>query len=98
MSAPRVLFVLPARGASGGANSVVQECIGLSRIGCTVGLAVSARHSYEFGANYPELADSDVDLHFYATPKELGQQLRGYEVAVATVNDSVFEIADGIEH
>jgi glycosyltransferase involved in cell wall biosynthesis len=97
MTAPRILFVLPARGASGGANSVVQECIGLSRIGCRMGLAVPSKHTFEFGLNYPELRSSTVDVQFYEDTKQLAQIMPGYDVVTATINNSVPEIAAAIQ-
>ena len=98
MSGPSILFVLPVRGASGGANSVVQEALGLGRLGCRMGIAVSTRHAVEFGANYPELSGSPVSVHLYGDTADLAGALGRYEIAVATVNNSVFEIqsaADG---
>lgn len=96
MTAPRILFVLPARGASGGANSVVQECIGLSRVGCRVGLAAPARHTFEFGMNYPELAASTVEVEFYDDDEQLGRIIPAYDVVTATINNSVTEIASAM--
>ena len=97
MSAPRILFVLPARGASGGANSVVQECIGLSRIGCRIGLAAPSKYAFELGLNYPELAASSVDVQFYEDVEQLGRIMSSYEVVTATINNSVSEIASAME-
>ena len=97
MTAPRILFVLPARGASGGANSVVQECIGLSRIGCRMGLAVPAKHTFEFGQNYPELTDSTVDVQFYKDNDDLARIIPAYDVVTATINNSIPEIATAVQ-
>ena len=97
MTAPRILFVLPARGASGGANSVVQECIGLSRIGCRMGLAVPSKHTFEFGQNYPELSASGVDVQFYRDVEQLSRIMSSYDVVTATINNSISEIASAMQ-
>lgn len=94
MTQPRLLFVLPAKGASGGANSVVQEAMGLARFGLAVAIAVNHDNVGKFTANYPELQPRGVAVLPYADPRALGALLGQADVVCATTNGSVREIAE----
>ena len=78
----QVLFVLPVRGGSGGANSVVQEVHGMRSLGIGARVATHARYLEPFERFYPEYLDhflffdSDNDLRALAAP---------YQVIVATL-------------
>src|SRR5688500_17379038 len=92
MGAPDIVFVLPAAGASGGANSVVQESVGLAELGVPVRIAVDERHYGLFDANYPELEAMALSVVRYASDEDLADILLSADVAVATTNESVFHI------
>ncbi|WP_200332573.1 glycosyltransferase family 4 protein [Thiocystis violacea] len=95
MTLPRVLYVLPVPGSSGGANSVVQEALGLRQIGVEAAIAVDTRNHGAFLDNYPEL-QGRVRLEHYV-PGELGALLGDVDVLVATLNNSVSEIRDALQ-
>jgi glycosyltransferase involved in cell wall biosynthesis len=97
MLAPKVIFVLPASGGGGGANSVVQEAIGLRRYGVPVSIAVPAEHQFRFAASYPELASGEVPLAWYANAAELAAQIAAVDLVCATTNGSVRHVAEAIE-
>ncbi|MEQ1954025.1 glycosyltransferase family 4 protein [Mesorhizobium sp. CN2-181] len=94
---PSVVFVLPVKGASGGANSVVQEALGLSELGVRCVVAVDAKNWGSFIDNYPELMGKAVVLRSYDSPNALAELMRDCDVAVATTNVSVAEVSVALE-
>ncbi len=96
MNGVRVIFVLPSRGSNGGANSIVQECAGLVRLGCQVGLAINTANLAQFHTNYPDLQAQGVSVGGYANPRELAELMAGFNIVVATVYISVRDIRDAI--
>lgn len=96
MLAPKLVFVLPANGGGGGANSVVQESIGLRRFGVPVTLAIPARNQKKFIASYPELADAGIPVSIYANAKDLKALIAGCDLVCATTNGSVRHVADAL--
>ena len=93
MRVPSVLFVLPARGASGGANSVVQECLALSRLGLKTAVAVDRPNAVAFTANYPELASQDCGPRVFEGVEDLVVLGSEFDILVATINHSAFDLA-----
>jgi glycosyltransferase involved in cell wall biosynthesis len=91
-----VLFVLPSAGASGGANSVVQECIALARMGVQAGVAVDRKNYDAFLENYPGSEHERLVAASYSAPDELAAAMRGADVVVATTNASVFHISEAM--
>jgi glycosyltransferase involved in cell wall biosynthesis len=98
MNLPSVLFVLPSSGASGGANSIVQETIGLRKLGVRVTLAVDRKNASTFRYNYPELRRLEIPLKEYDEPRELADHLPSADVIVATKNVTVFEIEEALRY
>lgn len=94
MRMPSILFVLPVKGGGGGANSVVQESLGLARLGVTAAIACNSNNYNSFVTNYPEL-QGRVKIEPFA-PGQLGPILTRYEVVIATINNSVREIRDAL--
>jgi len=92
----RVLFVLPGRGGGGGAHSVVQECLGLQRLGVEVGLANGTATLDDLRLAYPELDARRIALHAYADAAELGPVTRRHDIAVATAWESAHLLADAL--
>lgn len=90
---PSVLFVLPAKGGGGGANSVVQEAMGLARLGTQAAIAVQPRHQRSFLTNYPELNQRSVQVVTYEDPQSLAKRFSQYNIICATTNESVQDVA-----
>ena len=80
-----VLFLLPVKGASGGANSVVQEAAGMRALGVDARVATLARHSDSFKRFYRRLFDAGDVFVFYDSDEDLYAKARHFDVIVATL-------------
>ncbi|MCY4057237.1 MAG: glycosyltransferase [Gammaproteobacteria bacterium] len=80
----RVLFVLPVRGGSGGANSVVQEVAGMRCLGVDARVAVDARHAESINRFYADALEPDNRIVF-ASDAELLTNAAHFDVIVATL-------------
>lgn len=80
----RVLFVLPVRGGSGGANSVVQEVAGMRCLGVDARVAVDARHAESINRFYADVLEPDSRIVF-ASDAELLTNAAHFDVIVATL-------------
>ena len=80
----RVLFVLPVRGGSGGANSVVQEVAGMRCLGVDARVAVDARHAESINRFYADVLEPDNRIVF-ASDAELLTNAAHFDVIVATL-------------
>ena len=80
----RVLFVLPVRGGSGGANSVVQEVAGMRALGVDARIAVDARHAESMDRFYADVLEPDSRIVF-ASDAELQSTAERFDVIVATL-------------
>ena len=80
----RVLFVLPVRGGSGGANSVVQEVAGMRSLGVDARIAVDDRHAESMHRFYADVLETDSRIVF-ASDAELQSTAEHFEVIVATL-------------
>jgi glycosyltransferase involved in cell wall biosynthesis len=89
-----VLFVLPSRGSSGGANSVVQECLGLTALGVRAAIAVDAANAAAFAGAYPELGAADAAALSYDGVEALAALGSEFDIMCATTNASMFDVAD----
>ncbi len=89
MSRFHVLFVLPTRGGGGGANSVAQEAMGLSRMGVQATVAVNAANAAAFSASYPELRHKAVAVTAFDDAASLGKEMASADIACATTCGSV---------
>lgn len=94
MTIPSVLFVLPVSGGGGGANSVVQEVMGLAQLGVDADIAVDAENHVPFISAYPELAQLRIAVRRYADAVELARSLEAVDVAIATTNHSIASIRE----
>ncbi len=92
----KIAFVLPGKGGGGGAHSVVQESLGLMRLGVEVGLATTLATVVELNANYPELTAHGVAIHPFTERAELGAMLPHYDIACATTWESVHILVEGM--
>ena len=80
-----VLFVLPVRGGSGGANSVIQEAAGMRSLGVDAKVATHIRYADAFKRFYPEFLETGDLFVFYDTDSELMRQAAPFQVVVATL-------------
>ena len=80
-----VLFVLPVRGGSGGANSVVQEAAGMRSLGVDAKVATHAKYLPEFERFYPEFLATGDHFLFYESDEDLARRAAPFEVIVATL-------------
>jgi len=78
-----VLFVLPVRGGSGGANSVVQEAAGMRALGVDARVAVYSRYVGSMLRFYRELLGDS--LIAYESPDDLIAKAEPFDVIVATL-------------
>ena len=88
-----VLFLLIGEGGSGGAHSVVQEAIGLSRLGVRVGVAAHAR-SRERNLSIYSSVDPEL-FYFYEYDVDLIRYAGGFQIVIAT-HFSTVEILERI--
>ena len=80
-----VLFVLPVRGGSGGANSVVQEAAGMRSLGVDAKVATHVKYLGEFERFYPEFLATGDHFLFYESDEDLARRAAPFEVVVATL-------------
>ena len=78
-----VLFVLPVRGGSGGANSVVQEAAGMRDLGVDARVATNWQSVESMRHFYGELLDGS--LVSYDSPADLLEKAEPFDVIVATL-------------
>ena len=78
-----VLFVLPVRGGSGGANSVVQEARGMRDLGVDARVATNWQSVESMRHFYGELLDGS--LVSYDSPADLLEKAEPFDVIVATL-------------
>lgn len=92
-----VMFILPGRGGGGGSHSVVQEVIGLARMGVPVAIASSRAHLEEFRASYPELAERGIANPAFDDMAELAAPLQDHALAIATTAPSAVMLAQAVK-
>ena len=80
-----VLFVMPVRGGAGGAHSVVQETMGMRRLGVDARVAVDEKYRAGFEAHYAEQLVQEEFFVFYRTQGELLHAAAAFDVIVATL-------------
>ena len=80
----RVLFVLPVKGGSGGANSIVQEAAGMCALGVHAEVAVHAKYQDAFVSFYEEHHAAGI-IFFFDSDDELFAKAADFHVVVATL-------------
>jgi len=80
----RVIFVLPSAGGGGGAHSIVQEVLGLRRLGVAAAIATPRSLASQFQIKYPELQRHAVENPSYAKIEELASIIAESDLAIAT--------------
>jgi len=84
-----LLYILPAGGYSGGANSVVQEVSGFLAMGIHARIAVDEKNFASFSNAYASLPSVASNLHSYLGEASLSKLLAQYDNVVMTVATSV---------
>ena len=80
-----VLFVLPVRGGSGGANSVVQEAVGMRALGVDAKVATHVKYVDDFQRFYPEYLEAGDHFVFYESDDDLMRRAAPFQVIIATL-------------
>ena len=80
-----ILFVLPVRGGSGGANSVIQEVVGMRSLGVDAKVATHAKYQDAFSRFYPEFLKGGDHILFYDSDDDLMARAAPFQVIVATL-------------
>lgn len=88
----RILFLLPVKGGSGGANSVIQEAAELYRLGVHVRVSVRAADVDRLRRLYGDVAGIR-ELLVPTEPTSVLDVARGFDVVVATLFKSVDDLA-----
>lgn len=84
----RVLFLLPVKGGSGGAHSVVQEVSEMRRLGIKANVAVRAVDVSNFMELYADIAGAE-ELFIGFSSDDLLDLAEDYDVVVATIFTSM---------
>lgn len=93
-----VLFLLPVGGGGGGAHSVVQEAMGMRRLGITAQVAIRAMHLDRYRQNYPGVSEREELFFAYRSPDELEAHAAHFAVVVATIYSSMPLLAEISAH
>jgi glycosyltransferase involved in cell wall biosynthesis len=93
---PRIVFVLPVRGGSGGAHSVMQEVSALRDLGVDANVLVNQHNLEAFLDTYDRYAWVGEAVRPFNGPRELGLAAGNADVVVATTNTSAHSIAEAI--
>lgn len=89
-------FVLPVRGGSGGAHSVMQEVAALRDIGVDARVLVNQQNIASFLETYDRYEWCEQAVCAFNGPKDLGRAAAGADILIATTNTSVHSIAECI--
>jgi hypothetical protein len=90
----KVIFVLPSAGGGGGAHSIVQESLGLRRLGIDTAIATPDSLSTQFRVRYSELQSHGVHNPTYSRVGDLAPIIADYDLAIATTALSVQDVID----
>ena len=87
----RIMFLLPVSGGGGGVHSIVQETMGMRRLGVTAKIAVPAKHRHKFLKVYEDIAErEELFLGFDNTNiDELVKLSQNFDVIVGTIYTSM---------
>jgi glycosyltransferase involved in cell wall biosynthesis len=90
---PAIYFVLPAGGIGGGILSVVQEAVGMSRLGHDVQILTRKRYRDNYSRFFPELVQHGMIFSFYESELDFQSLAARADVLIATTWDSPRMIA-----
>lgn len=94
----KVVFVLPGRGGGGGAHSVVQETLGLRRLGLEASIATTDDTMESFLGLYPDLREAGGAVAAFSDHLGLARALSGHDLAIATTAPSAHLLAESLKH
>lgn len=97
MSGPRIIFILPVRGGSGGAHSVMQEVTALRDLSVDACIAVNERNVASFRSVYERFDWIAEGVLSFIGPKDLSKITAGADLVIATTNTSAHTIAESLE-
>ena len=92
----KIIFVLPGRGGGGGTHSVVQETLGLHRIGISASIATTTETAGAFGLLYPELEAAGLKALEFEGSDGLAAVIAGSDMVIATTAASAQLLADSL--
>lgn len=84
----RILFLLPVSGGGGGVHSIVQETMGMRRIGIRAKIAVPKNHRHKYIKKYEDIEVVE-DLFLGFELDELTEISRKFDVIVGTIYTSM---------
>lgn len=84
-----VLFLLPTRGGGGGTHSIVQEVIGMRKLGVRAQIAIRRKNMSDFYNNYPSICEREQTFYFYDCTDDLIKYASQFKAVVATIYHSV---------
>lgn len=89
------MFLLPVKGGSGGAHSVMQEAEAMSAMGVPVTILVNAGNAEALRQSYDDMPHVGQRIVAYESPEHLSQIVHTAEpvMVVATTNQSVHTLA-----
>ena len=93
----QVTFVLPGAGGGGGAHSVVQETLGLHRLGVQVSVAASQGHHGAILTTYPELEHHGIPVPIFKNAADLANAIGKSDIAIATTAPSAMLLSQSLE-
>ena len=94
---PKITFVLPVRGGSGGAHSVVQEVTALRELGVEARVMVNRANAESFATAYDRFDwVQEGGLAVFDGPRDLAGLVSDSNVVIATTNTSVHSMAEAI--
>lgn len=92
----RILFLLPVSGGGGGVHSIVQETMGMRRLGVNAKIAVPEKHKYKFIQKYSDINNvEEIFLGFES--EKLISISKQFDIIIGTIYTSmrlVKQIAD----
>ena len=93
----KILFLLPVSGGGGGVHSIVQETMGMRRIGVKVKIAVPEKHLHKFLKTYADISEVN-DLFLGFQHENLIEISQDFDVIIATIYTSVKLVKKVVEH
>lgn len=89
------MFLLPVKGGSGGAHSVMQEAEAMCALGQQAVIAVNAGNAANLAGLYGDLPRISQHIHGFNSPAGLGDLIRELDprIVIATTNKSVHTLA-----
>lgn len=87
----RILFLLPVSGGGGGVHSIVQEVMGMRRLGVNAKIAVPTKHRHKFLKVYEDIAERESLFEGFDVAKiqELINLSKKFDVIIGTIYTSM---------